>query len=30
MRDALRTADGYEPLVPMAKLAPAQAGWSKR
>jgi RimJ/RimL family protein N-acetyltransferase len=26
MRDALRTADGYEALVLMAKLAPAQPG----
>jgi hypothetical protein len=25
MRDALRTDDGYEPLILMAKLAPAQA-----
>jgi diamine N-acetyltransferase len=29
MRDALRTADGYEPLVLMAKLAPPQAGRSE-
>lgn len=30
LRDALRTEAGYEPLVLMAKLAPAQAGSAKR